>query len=299
LFADWTCGAAATDCLPEAELCRANKGKTGFYTVCNDDPLLQYKVYCNMDTDGGKWTLMTNIHPADGHSVGFMNEDFWVHPGEYGKVQRALDSDYKSPAAATFKGTEILGISAAYKSHSVRGYRVWGYKDTWNSMFKLGINGDQSWSDGCRGRRTAPCKTTAAKRGKTGSTDGWDDIMRQGSCIRTDLNPSCSGWADVIRLTTTNMGRRDNHMSGFASCIDCGRPWQGSDGRGDGYEYMGMDRAMCNRGDSNNGCPHHDIRRAKGPDGSQNYYLDCKGRYCDGTYRRTYVTGWTSQFYIR
>lgn len=35
LFADWTCAAAATDCLDEKELCRAHKGKTGRFAVCN------------------------------------------------------------------------------------------------------------------------------------------------------------------------------------------------------------------------------------------------------------------------
>jgi hypothetical protein len=290
MFADWTCAAAKTDCLPMAELCRAHKGKTGRFAVCGTGDY----VYCDMDTEGGKWSLVANIHPKDGNSVGYLNHDFWVHAREYGAINTCLDADYKSPFAATFKGKEILGVSAAYGTNKVLGYRVWGYQKTWSAMFKPGINGDRRYMDCCKGVRTAPCQTTGPKKTVKGTTSSWDDIIRQGSCLRSDVNPSSSGWGDVIRLTTTQHDRRDNTMSGFASCIDCGRPWQ-SHGYVSGHSYMGIDRAACNQ----NICYHHAITNLKSPTGEQNYYSDCKGNYCQGTYSRRWNNGWTSQFFIK
>lgn len=321
MFADWTCAAKKTDCLPMAELCRAHKGKTGRFPVCETGSY----VFCEMDTDDGKWTLVANIHPADGNSVGYRNEDFWVNAGEYGAINTCLDADYKSPFAFSFKGKEILGTSREYGSNKIKGWRAWGYEGkTWNSMFQPGIRMDQNWyqdmgdhgQNSGRGVYTAPCKTTNPKRTQNKDTDAWDDIMRQGACLRSDVHPSRSGWGDVIRLTTTDHGRRDDKMSGFASCINCGYPWQGGRGdSGDTYRpFMGIDRAMCN----NANCNYHMISRSMGVDGSMNENQDCIGNYCNnghyghGVYnegrkratpsnndRRGFRKGWTSQFYIR
>jgi hypothetical protein len=313
MFADWTCAAKKTDCLPMAELCRAHKGKTGRFPVCETGSY----VFCEMDTDGGKWSLVANIHPADGNSVGYRNEDFWVNAGEYGGISTCLDADYKSEFAHNFKGKEILGTSRDYGSNKIKGWRAWGYEGkTWNSMFQPGIRRDQNWYRDFGRTWTASCKTTNPKRGSNKDTDAWDDIMRQGACLRSDVHPSRSGWGDVIRLTTTDHSRHDNKMSGFASCIDCGYPWQGAHGNaGDTYRpFMGIDRAMCNQRE----CHYHVISRSMGLDGSMNENQDCLGNYCNnghyghgirneggrrtetsGSDRRGFRKGWTSQFYIR
>ena len=86
------------------------------------------------------------------------------------------------------------------------------------------------------------CETQAPTNRWVGTASSWDDIIRQGGCLHSDVNPSSSGWGDVIRLTAINV-QGDNNMAGFASCIDCGSPWQGS-----GRDYMGVDRAACNSG---------------------------------------------------
>jgi len=287
MFSDWTCGVAAASCVPMKDLCRKYNGKTGLVPVCETGK----KVFCEMDTEGGKWSLMMNIHPSDHHSVGYKNDAFWAHAQEYGDINRALDSDFKSAFAATYVGTEILGVSAEFKNHKVKGYRMWGFKKTWNSMFKPGINGiGGNYHRDSLVVHRAGCQTDAPKKTVKGTTSSWDDVIRQGGCLRSDLNPTRSGWGDVIRLTTIDGGTRDNDMSGFASCIDCGRPWQGSDESA----YLGRDHALCNK----NRCHYNEIKNMKGPEGQQDPWRDCIGNYC-WYGNRGWENGWTSQFFIR
>ena len=131
------------------------------------------------------------------------------------------------------------------------------------------------------------CETSAADAVDVGSSSSYDDILRQGSCLYSDVNPSSSGQGDTIRLTTIAGNNTDDNMSGFASCINCGAPWQGSG------TYMGVDRAPCNA----TLCAYHIICEMPG--------LDCIGNYCDGTYFHSVgaCTGspsaWNSRFYIR
>jgi len=135
---------------------------------------------------------------------------------------------------------------------------------------------------------TDSCETSTADAVDVGTTSSWDDIIRQGGCLYADVNPSSSGEADLTRLTVNPSNNQDNDMSGFASCIDCGTPWQGSN------PYMGVDRAPCNSTD----CHYHVT--------CQMPSADCLGNYCtNNTYWHGVgvcsesPTSWNSRFYVR
>jgi len=219
-----------------------------------------FQAYCDQTTNGGGWTLVSNVAPTDGNSVGYNNQAFWTTQSEYGSFANRFANDYKSPAAWRLSGSAILIESTGTGAGgSILGWRRWPTTSTrtFGSHFATGIASVHS----------ASCATGNADAGSAGSASAWDDIIQQGTCLYTDVNPSSSGEADLIRLTTIAGNSTNNNISGFGTCIDCGTTWNGSS-----YPYMGLDRAGCN----SSLCAYNLICRM----GS----ADCLGNYCSATY---------------
>ncbi|MFT6160379.1 MAG: hypothetical protein ACJAZO_001264 [Myxococcota bacterium] len=237
-----------------------------------------YQAWCDMTTDNGGWTLVMNVAPADGNSVGFNNQTFWTSDLPFGLISSRFTNDFKSPAAYGLAASELMIQSVGTGgSGEIRGWRRWPMNSIRNfdSFFATGIPAVHS---------TDSCETGAASAVFLGTSDPADDILRQGSCLYADVNPSSSGAGDTIRLTTISGNSTDNKMSGFASCIDCGTNWQGS-----GRDYMGLDRAAC----SSASCAYNVVCRVGAG-------ADCVGNYCGGTYSTsTCGTAWNSRFYVR
>ncbi len=252
----------------------------GAYTLDPDGksgPAPKYLAWCDMTTDGGGWTLVANIAPNDGNSVGYNNQAFWSGDAEYGNFANHFDKDYKGGAAWQVQANHLMIQSAATgASGVVRGWRRWPMTAprSFDSFFTTGIVGVHA---------TDACETKAADAGDVGTTSTWDDIIRQGTCLYADVNPSNSGEGDTIRLTTISGNGTDNNISGFAACIDCGTAWQGG-----GKTYMGLDRAGCNKGL----CAYNVVCRMSN--------ADCVGSYCQTHYGKgSCGADWNSRFYVR
>eukprot|EP01052_Picozoa_sp_SAG31_P046180 SAG31_NODE_8726_length_1398_cov_6.270208_1_plen_392_part_10 len=293
---------------------------SGVYTMCARNGSGPVQVYCEMETDGGGWSLAMTVNPVDHSSVAYNNYAFWSTEEEYGSFESFASRDYKSPVAYTLEADEImiqsveLGQEDTQDSHlsaDIKGWRIWPTLETEpiGSWFRTAL----TYNTGVK-----PCRTEAPSSSDPGSTSNYDDIIRHGSgnsCIRTDLNFGLSYAGDCIRLTVFDSRNVDDWAThGFAACINCGGDAQQEC---TAYTQMttgpcnGMDRAACSNDDGNSAGCHFDQlinldnpynnRKSDCSDPTYNYCGDVNnanaGLYYDNG--RGHIPAWTSRFFVR
>jgi hypothetical protein len=137
---------------------------SGTYTICAHSGNERYDVYCDMETNGGGWTLVANINPSDGHVLTYNANRF--------------TRDYKGPAAWSNQAAELMIQSAAYGGDDaeIRGWRVWPMLANEASTF-VGLF--SPCSQGKAGR----CITGAPTAVFEGTTSAWDQFIRRRGCL--------------------------------------------------------------------------------------------------------------------
>jgi hypothetical protein len=277
-----------------------------------------------METDGGGWTMVMNINPVDDNLVGY-GQDFWGEH-EYGEWDHHFANDYKSPAAYQLNGPdrynndiplaldgEIMIQSVAYPDREtdaafedteIRGWRTWPMLPeypTFQSMFST----ECCHGDNC-GNGNHPCKTGSPSGQEVGSTDEWDDIIRRGNCLRTDLRYGSSSGGEAFRLMTYDPVSTNDRMGGFGGATNSGNNLCDSQGIFGQRDNSGMDRILCNQ-DRQNGCGHGESRVMRNPvtGAREPCQQSPSPEYCttSSPYHyndpNSFRPGWTSRFFVR
>ena len=290
---------------------------SGVYPVCAPLGHPSFLVYCDMETDGGGWTLVANINPVDSNIVGY-GQDFWLGQHEYGNFTHHFAFDYKSPAAYLLTGPahnaedgELMVQSVAYPrketdsafaSAQVRGWRKWPMiTDSFAEMFSTGC----CRGDSC-GNGRHPCRTGWPSGVDVGQTDQWDDIIRRGNCLRTNVRYGFGNGGEAFRLMIYDPGSTDDRMGGFGGATNSGDTLCSSQGRFGQRDNAGVDRILCNQ-DRQSGCGHGEVRIMQNPvtgaraPCQQSPHED----YCTTSTPYHYndpssfIPAWTSRFFVR
>lgn len=86
-----------------------------------------YKLFCEMDSGGGGWTLVANLNPSDGHTHGYSHGD-WdnLNPWE-AQFSDALRQDYKSVIAYEMAANEVMVVN--HIEGVVNAFKTWPLAD--------------------------------------------------------------------------------------------------------------------------------------------------------------------------
>merc|ERR1712196_502366 len=87
---------------------------------------------------------------------------------------------------------------AAFEDADILGWRKWPMLPDYPSFHSM-FSSECCRGDGC-GNGPHPCKTGQPSGQEIGSTDEWDDIIRQGNCLRTDLRYGWTSGGEAFRL---------------------------------------------------------------------------------------------------
>ncbi|GAG07061.1 unnamed protein product, partial [marine sediment metagenome] len=88
-------------------LARNPSATSGIYTI-SPNGSDSFDVYCDMETDGGGWTLIMNLDSNDGTNHHYDDTTFWTGDNTVGSVSSALTNDFKSKSFALNNSSEIM-----------------------------------------------------------------------------------------------------------------------------------------------------------------------------------------------
>lgn len=162
-----------------------------------------YAAYCDMSTSGGGWTMVMNVHPADGSIVSFTNTKFWKNEAEYGEIGSHFTNDYKGPAAWEVTGSAILvEVAKPGPAGSIIGWKAWSMPVRSFDTFFDAANNTQM--------------TTDVLGSDTTNIYTWEPIVRNGTQLVSN------------RLTNSNGDRTRLGVAGYAAQGDDNQPGLGT-----------------------------------------------------------------------
>ncbi|CAK8680305.1 unnamed protein product [Clavelina lepadiformis] len=111
----------ATSC---RQLYLGNVTESGYYTIQPQSQGFSFRVFCDMETSGGGWTLVATVHENDiegkctSTDLWFSNEAYnvnissgsrnWENKFTFGQVELATSNDYKNPAYFELQASDLL-----------------------------------------------------------------------------------------------------------------------------------------------------------------------------------------------
>jgi hypothetical protein len=159
--------------------------------------------YCDMTTEGGGWTLVMNVHPADGGVVSFTNLNFWLTNAEYGQLDERSSHDYKSPAAYLLTAAQIMiQVVEPDSDDQIIGWKAWNMpSQTFDDFFDAPPNTTQ---------------TTSVIGSDVANVYEWEPIIKNGDMLQSN------------RLLANNDDRMRLGVDGYSVRGDDNQPGLGT-----------------------------------------------------------------------
>ena len=254
--------------------------KTGDYWLDNDGAkgvAPPYQAHCDMDIQGGGWTLAMNVNPADGNVVSFTNKKFWQSDAEFGTYSNHFTKDYKGPAAWQLVADDIMVQTAEPGANgNIIGWKAWRMTaKTFDSFFHSPDNTTQ---------------TSSVLGSQVAGVYAYEAVIRNGTHLQSNrkINPN----GDRVRLGVNGYSKQgDDNQPGLGTQMN-----ENSCGVGNNcYRYKDVE--LWVNSSSNLWCsgPGNGSYAWIGTDGG------CGGKCgnCDSKAGPPYKPHWTYRIYVR
>ncbi len=168
-----------------------------------------FQTACDMDTNGGGWSLMMNLDTSDGNVRYYRDDTWWTGSGNFGSADNAYGNDFKAGGVLTANWDEIM-IRVHHENLDTMGWRSWSLPSGTNMQSKF--NGAKS--------RSANVLTTGSTGSDVSGLPSADVVVRPGGNLHFNMEWGATGSYDLARLRADSIGSTDNVNWGMGMQMD-------------------------------------------------------------------------------
>jgi len=178
-----------------------------------------YQVVCELETDGGGWTLAMNLDTDDGNTHYYLDTTWWTGTGSYGTAAGALTGDYKLGSAFGASGNTRIMIRVHREGIDQVGYRSWALTNTnaLSTVFSAGLT------------RSPTAFTSSTTANDVASLNSAEAVVRPVGNLFPNMIWGAGGTPDWARIRNSAMADADNANWGLGTQMDAqntgGMPW--------------------------------------------------------------------------
>jgi len=190
--------------------CASVGGDSGVFVIDPDGPggAAGFSAFCEMEQDGGGWTLVMSVDTANGLFSTFA-APIWTTTNEHGDFAQRWSVDYKSPAAQLVAGDALLLIvrtSGSAGGSAIVGWRSWNLDGakTFNSFFSGSVGAfNANSTGGCNSGHAGAGKKQTSGIKSSGLKATYDTFTGFAQDIYTNsYYGACEQTGDAFRLSS-------------------------------------------------------------------------------------------------
>ena len=167
----------------------------------------EFNVWCEMQQDDGGWTLVMNLNTSDGH-MAYLPDAIWTTHDESGSFSNRWSKDYKSKAATTLQGTQLLLIVRDHnvgEGGAIKGWRSWklDQKKSYQSFYDVSMGSQTAnATGGCNSGYSGDGRKQTAGVLSSGQAALWDSFTNQADELYSNsYYGGCGEKQDGFRLS--------------------------------------------------------------------------------------------------